>query len=141
MIKQISVFLENRGLRLEQLTDLLRVNEINIVSMSLGDSSDYGLIRMIVSNPDKAKKVLRESGYAVVITNVLAVELPHRPGALNEMLKILVSCNLEYMYALATIQDSAIMVVKMTDMYSAMAILESANYNMIDETTAYQLGH
>ena len=140
MIKQLSVFLENRGIRLEVLTELLKKNEINIVSMSLGDSSEYGLIRMIVSDPARARDVLKEAGYAVMITNVLAVEMPHRPGALNDMLKILASSNSEYMYALATEEGNAIMVVKMTDVYSAMAILENASYNMVDESVAYQLG-
>ena len=74
-IKQITVFIENRAGRLEQVTQVLKENNINIVSLSLADTSDYGLLRLIVSNPDKAVVFLKESGFSAMITNVIAVKL------------------------------------------------------------------
>ena len=139
MIKQLSVFLENRSSRLEALTDILLDNKINVVSMSFSDSTEYGLIRMIVSDPERAARTLKESGFAVTLNNVLAVGLPKRKGALNDMMKLLSSCEIEYIYTLSAKHETAYMVVKVADVYSAMAILEKANYVLADEELAYSM--
>ena len=139
MIKQLSVFLENRSSRLEALTDILVDNKINVVSMSFSDSTEYGLIRMIVSDPERAARILKESGFAVTLNNVLAVGLPKRKGALNDLMKLLSSCEIEYIYTLSAKHETAYMVVKVADVYSAMAILEKANYVLADEELAYSM--
>ena len=76
-LNQLSVFIENREGRLDQVLEILKKNSINIVSLSLADTSDYGLLRMIVSNPEEAKKVLREAGISAMLTPVLGVSLAH----------------------------------------------------------------
>ena len=139
MIKQLSVFLENRSTRLEKLTEVLVENHINIVSISFSDSTEYGVIRMVVSCPDKAAQVLKENGFAVTINTVLAVGLPKRQGALSDMMKLLSRCGIEYIYTLSAKHETAYMVVKVADVYSAIAILENANYVVADEDLAYSL--
>ena len=79
-IKQLSVFIENREGRLGEVLTTLKDNNINIISLSLADTSDYGMLRMVTSSPDEAKKVLKESGFSAKLTDVLAVKLEHKVG-------------------------------------------------------------
>ena len=139
MIKQLSVFLENRSSRLEKLAEIFVDNQISIVSVSFSDSTEYGLIRMIVSDPERAAQVLKENGFAVTINTVLAVGLPKRKGALGDMMKLLSACEIEYIYTLSAKHENAYMVVKVADVYSAMAILENKNYVLADEDLAYSM--
>ena len=74
-VKQLSVFIENREGRLEQVTEVLKEQDINILSLSMADTTEYGMLRMIVSDPDKAKAALREKGFSAMLTDVLAVKL------------------------------------------------------------------
>ena len=71
-VKQLSVFIENREGRLEQVTEVLKEQDINILSLSMADTTEYGMLRMIVSDPDKAKAALREKGFSAMLTDVLA---------------------------------------------------------------------
>ena len=125
-VKQLSVFIENREGRLEQVTDVLRQENINILSLSMADTTEYGMLRMVVSDPDRAKDALREKGFSAMLTDVLAVKLEDKVGALHTMTHILCSqgLNIEYMYALAS-ADRRAMIVKASDGDSAgKAILE-----------------
>ena len=101
-LKQLTVFLENREGRLDSVTDILAKNDINIVCLSLADTSEYGVLRMIVSDPDKAKAVLKEAGCLARLTDVLAISMEQKAGSLNRLTKILTSdgINIEYMYTL-----------------------------------------
>ena len=139
MIKQITVFLENRSSRLDTLTDVMLANKIHIVSITFSDSSEYGLIRMVVSPPDKAFAVLKEKGFAVSMHNVLCVGVPPRKGATNEMMKLLSSCEIDYLYKLATKDDVRYLVVKVADVYSAMAILENKDFVIADAELVYSM--
>jgi hypothetical protein len=100
-IRQISVFLENKVGRIMELTDVLGKNDINIRALSLADTSDFGILRMIVDNIDKTMKVLKEKGFIIKESYVVAVEVPDKPGGLSGVLKVLgdKSINIEYMYA------------------------------------------
>ena len=111
-VKQLSVFIENREGRLEQVTDVLKTQNINILSLSM----EYGMLRMVVSNPEVAKKALREEGFSAMLTDVLAVKLEDKVGELHKMTHILCSqgLNIEYMYALASANRRA-MIVKASD--------------------------
>ena len=115
-VKQLSVFIENREGRLEQVTDVLKTQNINILSLSMADTTEYGMLRMVVSNPEVAKKALREEGFSAMLTDVLAVKLEDKVGELHKMTHILCSqgLNIEYMYALASAKRRA-MIVKASD--------------------------
>ena len=100
-VEQISVFLENRAGRLSEVTQTLEDNGINIRALSLADTSDFGILRLIVSDNEKAKTALKERGFTVGRTTVVPVEVQDSPGGLNAILGILSSngINVEYMYA------------------------------------------
>lgn len=123
-VKQLSVFIENREGRLEQVTEVLTNEDINILSLSMADTTEYGMLRMIVSDPQKAKKALVEEGFSAMLTDVIAVKLEDRVGELHKMTHILcsLSLNIEYMYALASSGKRA-MIVKASDGDAAVKAL------------------
>lgn len=138
-VKQLSVFIENREGRLEQVTEVLKNENVNIVSLSLADTSEYGMLRMIVNDPEKAKKVLKENGFSAMLTDVIAVRLPHEVGMLQKLLNVLYSAeiNIEYMYALATGKDNASMIVKTSDGEKALKALEADGMIVYKAEEAY----
>ena len=112
----MSVFIENREGRLEQVTEVLKEENINILSLSMADTTEYGMLRMIVSDPEKARNGLREKGFSAMLTDVLAVKLEDHVGELHKMTHTLCGqgLNIEYMYALASANRRA-MIVKASD--------------------------
>lgn len=108
-VKQLSVFAENRPGRLSAISGLLAENDINIRAMSVADTKDFGILRLIVNDPDKAQQVLKSAGCAVTIANVLAIQLPDRPGGLAGAMKVLYDNNVsvEYMYSAFVSEKSA----------------------------------
>jgi len=100
-VEQISVFLENKAGRLAEVTQTLAVNNINLRALSLADTTDFGILRLIVDDSEKAKTVLKDKGFTVGKTNVVAVEVEDKPGGLNYILETLGNngINVEYMYA------------------------------------------
>jgi hypothetical protein len=133
-VKQLSVFIENREGRLFDVLETLKEGNINIVSLALADTSDYGLLRLIVSDSAKAKQVLRDKGFSAMLTEVLAVKLPHNVGELQILLKELnnAGINIEYMYALATSSDDASIVIKTTDLEKAAKVLKDKGVKLIE---------
>lgn len=125
-IKQLSVFIENREGRLEEVLDTLKQSGINIISLSLADTSDYGMLRMIVSDPETGKAALKKSGFSAMITDVLVIRLAHRIGQLQELLEVIckASINIEYMYALSTGKDDAAIVLKASNLKKAEELLK-----------------
>lgn len=85
-VNQLSVFLENREGRLEQVLEALKEENVNIISLSLADTSDYGMLRMIVSDPEAGKAALKAKGFSAMLTPVLAVKMSHQVGQLQEIL-------------------------------------------------------
>ena len=128
-LNQLSVFLENREGRLDQVLEILKSNHINIISLSLADTSDYGMLRMVVANPEAAKKALKDAGFSAMLTPVLGMKLAHKEGQLQAALSVMSKegINVEYMYALATSGDDAVIVIKTTDLEKAAAVLEANN--------------
>ena len=100
-VKQLSIFAENRPGRLNNITHLLAVNGINIRAMSVADTKDFGILRLIVNDADKAVAALREGGCAVTVSKVLAIQIPDRPGGLAAAMQVLYDNNVsvEYMYS------------------------------------------
>lgn len=139
-INQLSVFLENREGRLEQVLDTLKQKNINIISLSLADTSDYGMLRMIVSEPQVGKDALKEAGFSAMLTPVLAVKLSHQVGQLQILLSEICKAgiNIEYTYALATGNDDASIVIKPADLEKAAAVLEKTGVELI---AAAELGN
>ena len=125
-IQQLSVFLENREGRLDEVLSVLAGNDVNIVALSLADTTEYGMLRMIVSDPNKGKAVLKENGITAMLTDVIALRVPHETGSLSRAMHQIVDgdVNIEYMYALSTGSDDASIAIKTSDLSKAMEILE-----------------
>lgn len=117
IIKQISVFVENRPGRLCFITKLLKDNEIDIRALSIADTKDFGILRLIVNNPVKAREVLEAADCRVLQTNVIAIGISDKPGALADALKILYDNNIsvEYMYAFISKTDDIAYVILRVD--------------------------
>lgn len=132
-VNQLSVFIENREGRLDQVLEALKEENINIISLSLADSSDYGLLRMIVSEPEKAKAALKSRDFSAMLTPVLAVKLSHQVGQLQVLLAEICKAgiNIEYMYALATGSDDASIVIKTADLEKAAEVLGKTGVEFI----------
>ena len=123
--KQISVFLENRGGRLSEVLSVLKKAEVNILSLSLADTSDYGLLRIIVDDSEKGKNALTEKGFSAKVSLVTIVNIHHSPGALNDLVIKLAErdINIEYMYGLSLYGENASVVIKTSDPELAEKIL------------------
>jgi hypothetical protein len=139
-IKQVSIFLENRAGRILEITEVLGQNKINIRALSLADTSDFGILRMIVDDATKTVAVLKEKGFIVKESWVVAVEVPDRPGGLASVLKILggKGINVEYMYAFfEKPQDKALLIFRFEDPDEAVRILQE---NRIEISGKEKLG-
>lgn len=132
-IKQLSVFIENREGRLEEVLDVLKNSDVNIVSLSLADTSDYGLLRLLVTKPEEGKAALLENGFSAMLTDVLGIKLRHRVGQLQELLEVICKShiNIEYMYALSTGTDDASIVIKTSDLERAAAVLKETDVELV----------
>ena len=132
LLKQLSVFIENRAGRLEQVTEVLSKNEVNIASFSLADTSEYGLLRLIVDDPVRGREVLKSEGFSAVLTDVIAIELSYGAGALNRMMRSLKDVNVEYIYILSTGEHPS-MIIKSNDAQNAVEILEKDGFHLLGE--------
>lgn len=125
-VAQISIFLENRIGRLGEITELLARADVNIKALALADTSEFGILRLIVDKCDKAQAVLKENGVTVGRTDVVAVEVSHTPGGLNRILQLLQTkgINVEYMYGFPYRQAEAIMIFRFDRPELAIEILQ-----------------
>ena len=125
IIKQLSVFLQNEQGRLEEVTDILTKHSINISALSIAETADYGVIRMVVNDIGKAAAALREEGFSVKISDVLCLETPDLPGELHKNLKVLsgAGINLSYMYGYSN-GGTARLIIKVSDPVKAMQLLK-----------------
>lgn len=125
MIKQLSVFIQNEPGRLVQVTDILHKANINISALSLAETEEYGILRMIVSDIDLAAETLRQNGYKVKAIDVICLVTPDVPGALNEKLKILAAEKVDVIYMYGYSSDGkARLILKTSDPKRAAEILE-----------------
>ena len=138
-IKQLSVFLENREGRLDEVLTTLAAGEVNIVALSLADTSDYGMLRLVVSEPDKGRAVLKEAGITAMLTDVVALRVPHATGSLSKAMHQLVEgkVNIEYMYAFANGSDAAA-VLKSDDLEKVVSILRENGFDVYSADEAYR---
>jgi hypothetical protein len=141
-VEQISIFLENRAGRLAEITRVLGEAGINIRALSLADTSDFGILRLIVNDNEKAKAVLKGQGFTVGTTNVVAVEVEDKPGGLNSILEILSkeNINVEYMYAF--VQHSgknAVILFRFDDIDAAVKLLSDNDIKVLEGKTVYTL--
>jgi len=142
LVKQISVFLENKKGRLATLTKVLGDHSIDISALSIADTSNFGIMRAIVNQPDKAVKVIRESGFTVSTTDVLAVEVPDYPGGLAGVLAILekADISIEYLYSFVrTPNESALILFRIEEPEKAINVLRNANIKLLSEEEVYAL--
>lgn len=125
--KQLSVFIENRQGRLGEVLKVLKENNVNILSLSLADTTEYGLLRLLVDEPELGKEKLSSEGFATMLTNVLVVKISHKAGSLQTLLEILANnnINVEYMYGLSTEGLDAKVVLKSNDTEKAYEILKA----------------
>ena len=134
-IHQLSVFVENRPGHLVGPCRLLAEAGINIVTLALAETQQYGILRLIVRDWQQAKQVLEAGGFRVLITEVLAVQVADRPGGLVEVLKPISAAglNVEYMYAFSTKSgDQAVLVFRFEDPDLALTALNGSNVNFVD---------
>lgn len=140
-MKQLTVFIENRPGRLEDVTEILSKNNINIVCISLADTSEYGMLRMIVSQPAAAYDVLTGSGFSAMLTDVMAIKIPHHFGTLKSLTGIFSenTIDIRYMYALMSGENAAI-VVKTSDNEKAENVLAaSGGFEILSAVDVYNM--
>ena len=134
-VKQISIFIENRSGRLREVTEVLGGNGINIRALSLADTSDYGILRLIVDRPDKALAVLKQANFTLSETDVIAVEVKDKPGGLSDVLAILgnAGINVEYMYAFVEkSSNNAVVIFRIEDIDAAISALKKNDVTILD---------
>ncbi|MFV9631853.1 MAG: acetolactate synthase [Methanosarcinales archaeon] len=133
MIKQISVFAENKPARLERMTEILKLANINIRAFTIAEAGDFGVLRMVVDKPDTAHRQLNEAGFTVSETDVLGVEMSDSPSALHEIAHILGSnnINVDYAYAFVTATQKALLIIRVDNISNAITVLGNAGVVLI----------
>ena len=137
-VQQLSVFFENRAGRLDEVLKVLAAGGVNIVALSLADTSDYGMLRMIVSDPHKGRVVLKDAGITAMLTDVVAFRVSHDTGSLSKAMHQLVEgeINIEYMYAFANGEDAAA-VLKSDEPVRVVDILLGSGFKVYSADEAY----
>ena len=135
-VKQISVFVDNKPNNLAGVLNTLRENKINLRALSLADTSDFGIVRMIANDTEKTVEVLKAASYAVTVTEVVAISIPDSPGQLSRVLNILgeENVNVEYLYAFLGTSDKAVsFVIRVDDNTHAESVLTNAGVIQLTE--------
>ena len=141
-VEQISVFLENKPGRLSEVTKILYEADVNIRALSIADTSDFGVLRLIVSDNQKAEEVLRNNGLTVRKTDVVAVEVEDKPGGLHKILELLQQANINVEYMYAFVQQSgnnAVMIFRFDNIDDAIKALEVNGVTVINGQKLYAL--
>lgn len=139
-IKQLSIFVENKPGRAYAIAEALSENGINLSALSIADTSEYGIMRVIVDDPDKAKSILQESGVMVKITNVIAIPMDNNPGSLTKILKILTDADISVRYMYAFVNEhkgGAVLVTKTGNNDLAVAELEKFGISPLNEDNLF----
>lgn len=140
MIKQISVFVENKKGRLARITDVLGLEGIDLVALSIADTTNFGIMRCIVNNPDKAITVLKQNGFTASMTEVIVAEVPDRPGGLASILKMLdeAGISVEYLYSFVrTPSQNALILFRVEDIKGTMEALKNSDVRLLEESDIY----
>ncbi|MDH5202686.1 MAG: ACT domain-containing protein, partial [Nitrospirota bacterium] len=139
---QISIFLENKSGRLAEVTGVLAKAGINIRALSLADTADFGILRLIVNDTEKARQVLKDNGFTVEKTKVVAIEVPDKPGGLATILDTIKDegINVEYMYAFVQKSgQNAIVVFRFDEFEKAIEILRKAGVRTLEGEELYAI--
>ena len=133
LAKQLTVFIENRSGRLSEVLNVLKENNVNILSLSLADTTEFGLLRLMVDNAQLGKEKLTENGFSSLLSNVSIIQIPHKVGSLQELLGIIDAngVNIEYMYGLSIEAAKAHVVLKSSDTEKVEKILEENGIHTI----------
>lgn len=143
-VKQISVFVENKKGRLYKMTKVLGDNGIDLIALSIADTTNFGILRCIVSDPQKAIAVLKENGFTASATEVLAVEVPDVPGGLASVLEILKDneITVEYLYSFVrTHDDKALVLFRVEEPEKTIKVLSQSGVQVLPEEVVYNLEH
>jgi hypothetical protein len=141
-LQQISVFLENRSGRLAEITGVLANSGVNIRALSLADTADFGILRLVVDRPEVGARVLKEQGFTIGLTEMVALELPDRPGGLWSILKTLeaASLNVEYMYAFVQKSaQNAVIIFRFDEPDTAIEVLRTAGVRVLSGEDVYAM--
>lgn len=141
-IKQLTVFVQNRKGTVVSVTDILSENNVNIRALSIAETEDFGILRLIVNDEKTAEKVLLENGYLIKTIDVLGVKIGDEPGKLNSALKVLdeANINIEYMYAfMARTEKHAYVVLRVEENEEAEEVLTNAGFKMINNADICKL--
>lgn len=141
-VQQISIFIENKSGRLAEVARILGANNVNIRALSLADTSDFGILRLLVDRTDDALQILRDGGFTVNKTEVVAVEVPDKPGGLSTILKVLdeAKINVEYMYAFVERNaGNAVIIFRFDDIDNAITTLQKKNVSILKGEKLYSL--
>ncbi|MDA8104164.1 MAG: ACT domain-containing protein [Nitrospiraceae bacterium] len=141
-VEQISIFLENKSGRLADVAEVLAKAGINIRALSLADTTDFGILRLIVNDTEKAKQVLKDNGFTVGKTEVIAVEVPDRPGGLGHILAVMKEqgINVEYMYAFVQRSGgNAVIIFRFDEIEKAIAALQKSGVVILKGEEVYAL--
>ena len=140
LIKQLSVFLENKAGRLNEVSTILGNAGINMSAFSVADTSEFGILRLIVSEPEKAYEILRENQFSVSLTNVVCLNCPNKPGALAKALRILSDndVEIEYLYAYS-MGKSANVVLKPDNLEHCINILQEHKIELVKASELYKI--
>lgn len=133
-VKQVAVFLEHKPGRLADISHCLAKSNINIRALSLADTTDFGILRLVVDDTDKAKKVLKENGFTVGITEVIAVAVEDKPGGMDQVLQLVskAALNIEYMYAFTRKSgESGTLLFKFDEPEKALAAFNQAGFKIL----------
>ena len=141
-IKQLSIFVENKEGRLAEITQSLAENEVDIRALSLADTTDFGILRIIVNNPDVAVKALRDKGMTVSLTNVIAIGIADKPGGFAQAVKVLsgADISIEYLYAFVSRSGStAYVILRVENNEKAIEVLKNAGFTILTQSDIYDL--
>ncbi|MBR2151934.1 MAG: hypothetical protein IJ944_01440 [Clostridia bacterium] len=134
-LKQLSIFVENKKGRLEEITGILAKKQIHIRAVSIADTTDYGILRLIVNKPDEAMAALKDNGVTVSLTSVIAIAIEDTPGALYGAIKLLSenNINVDYMYAFLNPTDNAACVIlRVEDIEKASEVLKNGGVHLME---------
>ena len=140
LIKQLSIFLENKSGRFTEIANILGNAGINMTAFTVAENSDFGILRIIVSDPDKAKDILREARFAVSVTDVVCLQCPNVPGSLAKAMGILTEANIfiEYMYAF-TFGQAALVFIRPDNLEKCIEVLTLNKLELLAASELYKL--
>jgi len=133
-VQQISVFLENKSGRLAEVTEILGKGAVNLRAMTIADTADFGILRLIADDSKKALEVLEKGGFTAKVTTVLAVEVPDRPGGLAQVMRVFSEndVNIEYLYvSLERTKENAVIIFKVADIQKGTRVLEAHGFRLV----------